>query len=242
MGYFRSDQRYIYLEKPYCEFYIPLTYFEGQSGYAEDLGQIIKGLGIFNVGFFENGDLKEMRVLSIPTWIEMYVYDSENRVVNLSGSGSTSCKVLKYFEGNKVMNSTVIEDSSNAELYLKFVTQGKIPSTVPYDESLSLWRKNQEINGVHLGVPSVIEELILSVAYRDKKNPGQKFSHVIGKNPKAVSQYDYTMASIRQICQYTSTFTALTFEDIDSMITTSLNRTRERNPEADSPIEKIIKM
>ena len=50
------------------------------------------------------------------------------------------------------------------------------------------------------------------------------------------------MASIRQICQYTSTFTAVTFEDLDSMVTTSLNRERENIPETESPIEKIIKM
>jgi hypothetical protein len=50
------------------------------------------------------------------------------------------------------------------------------------------------------------------------------------------------MASIRQICQYASTFTALWFEDFDAMVTTSLNRTRENKPEANSPLEKIIKM
>ena len=57
-----------------------------------------------------------------------------------------------------------------------------------------------------------------------------------------ISQFDYQTASIRQICQYTSTFTALTFEDIDSMITTSLNRSRNKGNEVDSPIERIIKM
>ena len=27
--YFHSDKRFIYLDKPYCEFYIPMKYFEG---------------------------------------------------------------------------------------------------------------------------------------------------------------------------------------------------------------------
>lgn len=240
--YFKSDQTYIYLKKPYCEFYLPQSYFEGMSGFSEDLGQMIRGLGVFVIGFFENGKLKEYKTMAIPTTTEVYVNDYENRMVDLPGSGPTMCKVLKFFEGDKVMNSTTIDDSSNAELYLKFVTQGKVPKTIPYDKALMLWRRNQEMNGVHLGVPAVIEELILSVSYRDKNNPGRKFSHVIGKDPENVSPFDYTMASIRQICQYTSTFTALTFEDMDSMITTSLNRTREHNPEAASPIESLIKM
>ena len=97
------------------------------------------------------------------------------------------------------------------------------------------------MNGVHLGVPAIIEEMILAVAYRDKSNLSQKFCKVIGQK-KNVSEYDYSMASIRQICQYASTFTALWFEDFDSMVTTSLNRTRENKPETNSPLEKIIKM
>ena len=64
---------------------------------------------------------------------------------------------------------------------------------------------------------------------------------VAGKDDN-VSDYDYKMASIRQICQYSSTFTALTFEDFDSMVTTSLNRTAEHKSEQESPLEKIIKM
>lgn len=243
MANFRSDNSYIYLEKPYCEFYIPLSFFDSSGGFAEDMGQIIKALGIFNVGFFENDKLVEMRVLNLPTYINILVYDYEIRRVELPGESSpVPCKVLKYFQGNKVMESSVIQDAGNAELYLKFVLQGKIPLSVPYDKSIILWRKNQKLNGISLGVPSIIEELILSASYRSKSNPATKFAYVVGKNPEGTSMYDYKAASVRQICQYTSTFTALTFEDIDSMITSSLNRSRDKIPEAQSPIEQIIKL
>ena len=50
------------------------------------------------------------------------------------------------------------------------------------------------------------------------------------------------MASIRKICQYASTFSSITFEDIDSMITTSVNRAREKKPEADTPVEMLFKL
>lgn len=242
MAYFRSDGKYIYLEAEYAEFYIPKMYFESTSKFAEDSGNVIKALGVFDVGIFESGKLKEMKVLNIPTWIDLFIGNSEDRDVKLPNDTEvTPCKVLMYSKNHKIMNSMVIEDSSNVEAYLDFVTKGKVPTIVPYEKSLQIWRKNQSLNSANLGVPSVIEELILSVAYRDKNNPGSKFSHVIGKDLN-VSQYDYVMNNIRQICQYTSTFSALTFEDLDSMVTTSLNRTRTNGNEAPSPIEALLKL
>lgn len=242
MAYFKSDGKFIYLEAEYAEFYIPKYYFDVTSKFAEDAGNIVKALGVFDVGIFESGKLKEMKVLNLPTWIDFFVIDYEERDVQLpNDSEITPCKVLKYSKGHKMMNSGVIEDSSNVESYLDFVVKGKVPSIVPYEKSLQIWRKNQALNSANLGVPSVIEELILSVSYRDKTNPGTKFAHVIGKDLN-VSQYDYVMNNIRQICQYTSTFTALTFEDLDAMVTTSLNRTRSHGEEAMSPIEDLLKL
>lgn len=243
MEYFKSDGKFIYLEAEYAEFYIPKYYFDDTGKFAEDLGSTVRALGVFDVGFFSNGQLKEMRVLNIPTWTDFFVNDSEDRNVSLprDEEGSVPCKVLKFNKGHRIISSSIVEDSSNAESYLDFVLKGKVPSIVPYSKSIQIWRKNKELNSVHLGVPSVIEEMILSCAYRDMNNPSRKFAEVIGKDPK-VSQYDYIMNNIRQICQYSSTFAGITFEDIDSMITTAINRTRTKGMEQYSPIEELLKL
>lgn len=243
MDFFSSDGSYIYLEKPYCEFYIPLSYFEESSGFATDNGDMLKVLGVFDVCFFENGKVTDKKMLNLPTFIDLYVYSSEVGTADIPGirNPNEKYKIVKYFKGDKIMSNRVVKDSDNVEAYLGYITKGKLPPSIPYDKSILVWRKNQEINGVRLGVPSVIEELILSVSYRDVNDLTKKFASVIGREPNT-SQYDYKMASIRQICQYASTFTGLTFEDIDSMITTALNRSRENTPEASSPIEDIIKM
>lgn len=240
--YFRSDGEDIYLKAPYCEFYIPEDLFKSTAEFAVDKGDKLRGIGLFDVGFFENGKLIEMRTLNVPTWIELYKYEVEDRMVQLPHSDKMEpCKVLIYYEGQKIMKSFVIEDSTNVLIFLKQICAGKMPRSVPYSKSSLVWKKNQSLNGVGLGVPAVIEELILSVSYRDKNNPGQKFAQVAGRD-LSVSDYDCTMASIRQICQYASTFTALWFEDFDSMVTTSLNRTATKANETESPLEKIIKM
>lgn len=238
MNIFRSDDRYIYLNVQYCEFYVPMSYFD--SKWMVQLSDTIKGLGLFNIGIFENGELKDIRLLNLPTSVEFFVYDTERRTMNFKGEENVQCLVLKYIKDQKIMESSTIEDSSSSEMYLDIILKGKVPPSIPYTKVLNVWIKNQTLNKVSFGVPSAVLEMILAVCYRDKNNMEQKFSTVIGKDLN-VSEWDYKMAKIREICQYASTFSAMTFEDINAMITTSVNRTREKRYEMESPVEKIIK-
>lgn len=239
MGVFKSDGSFIYLEASYCEFYIPMYYFDTTRRFAEDMSDHIDVLGLFNVGIFENGKLKEMKTLNLPTMISIFVYDSELREVQMSNGESLQCKVVKYLKGAKIMQSMIFEDDTNSKNYLQFITSGNLPRIIPYSKAATVWRKNQELNNVHFGVSSLYLELILAVMHRNPNDLSQKFAKIASKD--GVSEYDYATASIRQICQYNSTFTALTFEDIDSMITTSLNKSREKVKETESPVEQIIK-
>lgn len=239
---FFSKGRDIILKDKYCELYIPMFYFDQNYRFAENLGDKISTFGIINVGLFTDGKLKAIDTLALPVWISVYANDTENRVVNIPGSGEIPCKVIKFYEGNPLFANSTIEDSENSQMYLRFITFGKLPTTIPYSKSAKLWKKNQQMNGVNFGVPSIIEEMILSVSYRSKDNTSLKFAKVIGKPNSTATEYDYIMASIRQICQYASTFSAITFEDMDSMITASVNRLRDKKPESDSPIEALFKL
>ena len=241
MGYFKSDGKFIYTDCEYMEFYIPLSYFDGTTNLAIYNGARINVMGLFNVGIFEGGKLKEFKLFNVPTWIQIENAEDEIKQVNLPNEDNVPCRIIKYHKGNKVMSSSVIQDSSNAQTFLKMITSGKIPPSMPYTKTLELWRENQNLSAVNLGVESVIQEIILANAYRDPNNLDKPFATVIGQN-KAVSPYAYKMLSIRQICQYSSTFTAMTFEDFDSMVTTSLNRTRSGKEETYSPVEQIIHM
>ena len=239
MEYFKSDNKFIYPEQ-YTEFYIPKSYFENK--FAEDLGEIIRTFGLLNVGIFSNGNLKEIKVLNLPTSIDLFVNDREEREVSFPNHESPdSCTVLKYNKGDKIMKNSVVQDSANAEQFVDMINKGQLPDIIPYNKSIDVWKKNMELNGVNLGVPYVIFELILSTAYRYKKDPTQKFGKAAADN-LSISEYEYVMNRIREICQYTSTFTGMTFEDMDSMITTSLKRTKTGGIEAVSPIEDLIKL
>jgi hypothetical protein len=216
-----------------------MYYFDTTRKFAVDLSDKIDVLGFFTVGIFENGTLKDLRILNLPTMITINVYDYELREVELNNHQVMQCKVVKYLKDAKIMQSALFANDTYSKEYLKFITSGNLPKIIPYSKSLNIWRKNQEINNVHFGVSSLYLELVLSVMYRNPNNMSQKFAKIASN--EGVSDYDYTMANIRQICQYNSTFTALTFEDIDSMITTSLNKSRDKVKEIESPVEQIIK-
>lgn len=239
--YTHSDGVDIYLDAPYMEAYIPMYYFE-KSGFAEDKGEINTVFGIMVTRFFENDKVIAEKTMCIPSWIDMYCTDYELREVDLPHYGNIQCKVMKYYKGQKIMSSTIIQDSGNAITFLDFIIGGKLPKLLPYHSTIDVWYKNQQLNSVNFGVPSFILELILSVAYRAGGDPSKKFCEVIGQPGSKVSEYDYQSVSIRQICQYSSTFQSLTFEDIDSMITSSLNRTRRGIKDAPTSVEAVIKM
>lgn len=181
-------------------------------------------------------------MLNLPTWIDITVYESEDRKLKLPDDlEETEYRVLTFYKNMKIMPSKIIKDGNNVEGYIDFILKGKVPHNIKYSKTLEIWLKNQKINSINLGVPCSELELILSVFYRDVNDPTKKFASVIGSK-KGVSEYDYIMKSVRQICQYTSTYSAVTFEDMDSMITTSLNRTIKKIEEPKSVTEGIVKL
>ena len=241
VDHFREDDRYIYLEDNYMEFYIPTEFFSPTKRYAEEFKDYITSFGIFNVGLFKNGKLEKIMLMNNPYPVKIYVYDMEDRVVDIPGEGEVPCRVLKFLKGAKVMDVLIVEDSINAVNYLDIICAAKVPKSVPYDEALSVWHKNQEISGANFGIRAEVEEIVLALSYRNKNNLSEKFAKQWGSGVD-VTPYDYDVADIRKICQYASTFSAITFEDIDTMITTSINRARTRSKEAYSPLEDTIKM
>lgn len=239
---FGVNKEEIILNDSYIEFYIPEYYFDASYKFGEDLGDMYTVLGVFNVGVFTGGKLSYIDTFNVPGNVTINVYEVEKRIVDLPGAPKTPCRVVKYYNKNIITKDYIVQDSANCQVFLRSIIYGKLPPNIPYSDSILIWKRNQEMNGVNFGVPMIILEVILRVLYRDKNNIGQTFSKVIGKPGSKATEHDYIMASIRQVCQYASTFSALTFEDIDSMITTSLNRKREKRAELDTPVEDLFKL
>lgn len=224
----------------YLECYIPEYYMDGK--YAEQIGNTLKVFGLFSIRTFDGkGKPGKLETFALPLFVSLFASDVEKQQIALLPDREPEVYyVAKFYKGNKIMSKFVMPDSTNVEIFLNMMLRGKVPNTIPYDKIIDIWHSNLKLNNVHIGTTSCILEIVVSEIYRDRNNPDNKFATIIGKDPK-VSQYAYKTANIREICARKSTFTAISFEDMDSMITTSLNM-GDKKEQTISPIEKIIKM
>ena len=232
---------YIIFTGTMIEMYIPESYKE--SNLMEEMGDRTKVFGLFNCRMFDKNDKGgKIETFNIPSMISLEAPVSEKKSLSLAkGSEEESYNIIRFYNGDPITRAEFQQDSSNVELFIKILTGGKIPKTIPYNQIIQIWQENLRMNHVHLNVASIILELIIAEVYRDKSNPQNKFAKKIGKVTDG-DEYDYKTANIREITSLNSVFAALTFEDMDQMITSSLNMTKYNKKQTTSPVEKIIKM
>lgn len=241
--YIMDDGNSIKFNGHYMEIYIPGTYYDTKL--AENHGGIINTFGVLTYTVFDNKSKDiDTGIINLPTMITLSPTETSDEKLHMKNNPDTEpkkYKVCKFYKGDKIMPSNISADSSNVEAFINIIFNNRLDGNIPYNKLLDIWQKNLELNNVKLGVSSSNLEIIISEIYRDRHNPNQTFAKVVGKDPKH-SQFDYKSANIREICSRNSTFAALTFEDMDAMITTSLNMKNYNKKQVVSPIEKIIKM
>lgn len=224
----------------YLEIYIPEKFFETKLAQIE--GSTVRTFGLLYCAVFDQKDKPIVKdIINLPTTIYLNLKDIESRKLNLHENDTDgSYKVVKFYKDDNIMPAGLQPNSTNAEMFVDMLIGGKL-DYVPYDRLLEVWMTNLRLNKMKLGVSSAVLELILGELYRDKSDPSYKFSRAVNANPK-ISQYKYRAAGVRELCSRNSTFAALTFEDMDSMITSSLNMNKYNKKQSESPIEKVIKM
>lgn len=228
----------------YMEVYIPKYYFE--RGNATQQGSIIETLGVFSFRVFESEDRQDtakLHLFNFPSLMSTQPSDTySKKIVDLvEGQGEMNYTVLKYYKGDKfITNLNVAKQSNNTSSFINLMNDGKLSTAIPYNKILETELANLDFNGVNLQVPATVMELIISEIYRDKADLTRPFRFKAGSSA-SVSMYDYKPINIKSIATFNSTFTGITFEDLDYNITASVNKARQNKKEAISPIEKTIK-
>lgn len=238
--YFKEDGDNILFVGPYMEAYIPASYFTKKQ--AEEVGDAIKTLGLFNIRTFNDANGKDpnpIRLFNVPIQLMTYPTSYETKSIKLNNTEDVFV-ILKYYTNDIFCPNTVPKSLDAFEKFLAVLIGGKIPQNVSYDDVLDIWMKNNTVADISFDIPDTIFELVISEIYRSKKDPTKKFGYVLGNDPSH-SPYDYITASPRAITKYNSNFTGIAFENMDEMLTAGVNRTSTGKSENISPMEEIIK-
>ena len=243
-AYFKEENETVYFTGVYMELYIPRYYFDDKV--ALRIGAEIETLGIFNFRIFDNIEGKgsvPLHVYNFPSMMMTKPTDSFNakKPDLFPISGEEEYVVLRYYKGDQFIVSTnMIQKSDYTVNFINLMNKGKLPKIIPYDKILETEIANLDFNGVNLAVPGTAMELIISEINRDGKDLTKPFRYRAGAQGR-VNMYEYKPINIKAIANQSSTFTGVTFEDIDYSILSSVNKFRSGVKEAESPIEKTIK-
>ena len=237
----------IHLDEGKLEVYTPQGYI---GSVASINGDTASTLGAVVYKFYKNPKDKKptkVGVMNIPSIITFYPTYIESNVKDTIWDGiyddlnENEYTVLSFEPGSKLMNQYNIKHLNNVVSFFDLLIERKIDNNIPYGLLSKIFMKNCTMNGVNLGCPISVTDLIIYKLCRYKNDINKPFAHVIGRNPK-VSPVAYQFVNIRNICSTDSVFAALAFEDMNSMLDSSLNMTLKEQEQNISPIEQIIKM
>ena len=224
--------------KSYCEIYIPMTYFDAKNKFATNNGLVISTFGLLFIQEFISGTPQGIKLLNIPTVININVYETEEGSIDIHGK-NVKVLISKYIKDSFMFFEYVTQGREVAESFLSLVMNGKLPHTLDYAKLSNIWWKNLELSGVSFKVPSKIYEMIIAAIYRLPQNFKERFGEYYGKHSNS-NGYKYSTGNIRDIVENSSTFAGLVYEDINRMITSGINNSIEGIEEPVSPLEKLI--
>lgn len=226
----------------YMEAYIPANMFD--KGICQYMGS--DKVSIFGLFVFKLANSKgvidascKLKTFKFPSMILSKPSSVETKMLELAeGKGEEKYVVLKYFKNDAVMfSSKVLSKIENIEIYINLLMEGHLPNTLSYDDLLPITLKCMAING-GMGVQALLFSVVISNMYRYANDLTIPFRKIIGKGK--AGPLEYKAVNARTVCANDSTFSAIVFEDADTMAIASINRKRYNKNTNPSPVEALI--
>jgi hypothetical protein len=243
--FFKKENNQLIFTGGLMKVYIPKDYFDDDKRLAKFYGTKVETVGILYFRVFKDeedtkgGSLYEMKF-------------TQKIFINFNSCESKKGKLHNLLEEDEyyvltLYNGMVFIDSlstvmhfTNVEDCTKLFNNAKIPPNFKYGELLNLYLTSMELNATSLRMQCNILEAMIAESCRNKNNFDETFRELLAKKPDT-PDIDYKMVSIKDIAMINSTFTAISSEDINRAILTSVNKSRTDGTEKESPVEKTIK-
>lgn len=228
------------------EVYLPYDYLEKAYrglNYYSLVGTKVKYFGVGNMRFFNNQKEMDSPVgvpvytLGIPMIITGEPTDIDTREVQFtSGGPSRKCIVLTFYKNDEFLcNTDAIKGNDNVMIYLTRLLGGKLNHVSP-EEAVGILQDVQKMNGIKLRIPSEEEEIFIAERYRSDRDPSKKARLIDSTNPDKI-----VSLNMRQEAMKSTTYQALTHEDVNTSLISSVNRIRSGIVDKPTPVEIITR-
>lgn len=245
MTIFRQQGNSIFVACYGLEVYLPYDYLNKEyrgTSYYSIVGDKVRYYALGNMRPSETkADMEKpfgnVYTLGFPMIITSEPTEIDIRDVQfVRGGVSRKCIVLTFYKDDLfVENVDCIAASNNIMILMNRLEGGKLDHVLP-SEAVQIFRDCQEMNKANLRIPSEEEEIFIAERYRDPEHPSRRarFSDSLSKD-KILS---YNM---RQEAMQTTTYQALTHEDINTSLITSINRKKSGIRDQATIMERLVR-
>lgn len=228
------------------EVYLPYDYLNKEyrgTPYYTTAGTMVRYFGVGNMRFFKTQ--KEMDnpltvktyTLGFPMIMTSEPSDIDIRSVQFKRGGvERKCIVLTFYKDDIFLDNVLcIANSNNIMILMNRLEGGKLDH-VGVDEAVSILQDAQTMNRGKLKLPSEEEEIFIAERYRDPDHPSRRARFATDMDQDRVVSYN-----MRQEAMHTTTYQAMTHEDINTALITSINRKEAGIQDDPTIMERIVR-
>jgi len=221
-----------------------IPYESVERGVTTIHGSEVEAFGIFKLLFWKadptlpNTPPDHTTRFINPVFVRLIPHSIEKRTI----SGDPML-VLTFLKNNIFIKSKVIAQSlPTVKQVIRLVFESFLPKFVKYEEFVDIFVNCGKMNGVNFGVNNKMVEMIIAELARSTEEPMKPLRKVINeKGLSRISSNDYYMSKLSDLPHLKSTFTSISFQNIDYSIAASAKRHRYNEKVEESPVEKILK-
>lgn len=154
------------------------------------------------------------------------------------GEGETKYKVFTYYKDAIFMtDASAVEDIDNLSYFLIALMGGRL-DFIDYDKLPALFQYCKYLTNGNTGIPASFEEILIAEYSRSPSDPSKgarfdaAFSDKMHYKAKGITE--------REKVSYTSTFAAISYEDLNTMLTTADNAYKDKRPNNRSKVELAV--
>ena len=177
-------------------------------------------------------------VLGVPTTLTCQPSDVDVREVQFTKTGPLRKRIVLTFFKNDIFVSNVnaIANTAHMMIMLLRIDGGKLDG-IPPQVLYSIIRDGEKMNYMNLRIANEELQAYLSERFRDPSDPSKRLRHT-SKDPDSDISLSYRM---REDAMQTTTFQAITYEDINNSLITSVNRKHAGIINEPTAVERIVR-